>query len=40
MCLIVGPAIGRFAMDLAIQKAKAVGIGFVTVKGIYYLEML
>ncbi|XP_022289695.2 uncharacterized protein LOC111101478 [Crassostrea virginica] len=30
---ILGPAIGRFAMDLAIQKAKAVGIGFVTVKG-------
>lgn len=28
-----GPAVGKFAIDLAIQKAKEAGIGFVTVKG-------
>lgn len=30
---ILGPAVGKFAIDLAIQKAKEAGIGFVTVKG-------
>ncbi|KAK7508487.1 hypothetical protein BaRGS_00000053 [Batillaria attramentaria] len=30
---VVGPVVGRFAMDLAIRKAKEAGIGWVTVKG-------
>ncbi|XP_062588864.1 uncharacterized oxidoreductase YjmC-like [Saccostrea cucullata] len=30
---ILGPAVGKFAIDLAIKKAKEAGIGFVTVKG-------
>ncbi|XP_048746557.2 uncharacterized protein LOC125659053 [Ostrea edulis] len=30
---ILGPAVGKFAIDVAIQKAKTAGIGLVTVKG-------
>lgn len=38
-----GPAVGKFAIDLAIQKAKEAGIGFVTVKGtniVYSMHMV
>lgn len=30
-----GPVVGKFAVDLAIQKAKEAGIGMVTVRGTY-----
>ena len=30
----LGPVIGNFCMDLAIKKAKNVGVGWVAVKGI------
>ncbi|XP_076460466.1 putative oxidoreductase YjmC [Babylonia areolata] len=30
---LLGPVVGRFSMDLAIQKAKDVGIGWVSVRG-------
>lgn len=32
---ITGPVVGKFAVDLAIQKAKEAGIGMVTVRGTY-----
>lgn len=36
LCLnITGPVVGKFAVDLAIQKAKEAGIGMVTVRGTY-----
>lgn len=31
-----GPVVGKFAVDLAIQKAKEAGIGMVTVRGTYW----
>lgn len=31
----LGAVIGNFCMDLAIKKAKEVGIGWVSVKGLY-----
>jgi hypothetical protein len=33
---ILGPYVARFCMDLAIQKAKTAGIGFVSCRGKYY----
>lgn len=33
---ITGPVVGKFAVDLAIQKAKEAGIGMVTVRGTYW----
>jgi len=30
---LLGPVVGNFCMDLAISKAKEVGIGFVVAKG-------
>jgi hypothetical protein len=35
---ILGPYVARFCMDLAIQKAKTAGIGFVSCRGKYYNE--
>ncbi|OWF39450.1 Malate dehydrogenase [Mizuhopecten yessoensis] len=30
---LLGPVVGKYAMDIAIQKAKAAGVGIVTVRG-------
>lgn len=30
---MMGAVVGKFSMELAIEKAKQFGIGFVTVKG-------
>lgn len=32
---VLGPVVGNFCMDLAIKKAKDVGIGWVVAKGKY-----
>ena len=31
---VLGPVVGNFCMDLAINKSKSAGIGFVVAKGI------
>jgi LDH2 family malate/lactate/ureidoglycolate dehydrogenase len=31
----LGPVVGNFCMDLAIEKAKAAGVGIVSVRGNY-----
>jgi len=39
MIVISGPVVGKFAMDLAIEKAKKAGIGLVSARGmINYLN--
>ena len=30
---VLGPTVGNFAMELAVQKAKEAGVGWVTAKG-------
>ena len=32
---VAGPVVGKFCMDLAIEKAKNVGIGWVVAKGTF-----
>ncbi len=32
-CNLLGPVVGTFCMDLAINKARNAGIGFVSAKG-------
>ena len=36
----LGPVVGNFSMDLAIQKAKDVGIGWVAAKGEIFLDKI
>ena len=40
-CNLLGPVVGNFCMDVAIQKAKTAGVGWVVAKGThgyaYYL---
>lgn len=34
----LGPVVGNFCMDIAISKAKDVGIGFVVAKGTWHVR--
>lgn len=37
---VLGPVVGNYSMDLAIQKARTAGIGFVVAKGKKILEIV
>lgn len=36
--VLLGPSVGKFCMDLAIKKAKEMGLGMVVAKGMTFLE--
>ena len=39
-CNLLGPVVGNFCIDVAIQKAKTAGVGWVVAKGTFYFLLL